>query len=99
MASEDDRGSLIATFDDGTQIYRNGVLNSRGYFEVNVGIFNFGAEFNPNTGEWTGNETASFITNIGNGSIEFAPSGDGLAVEGAGKSSHRSDRVLRLRAA
>lgn len=76
-----DRGPLIATFDDGTQIYRNGVLNSRGYFEVNVGIFNFGAEFNPNTGEWTGNETATFVTTIGNGSVEIAPSGDGISVE------------------
>lgn len=30
----DDRGPLLATFDDGTKIYRNGVLNSSGYFEL-----------------------------------------------------------------
>lgn len=84
MAGEDNRGPLIATFDNGTQIYRNGVLNSRGFFEVSVGIFNFGAEFNPNSGEWTGNEVASFITNIGSGSIEIAPDEDGMSVEVGG---------------
>lgn len=80
----DDRGPLIATFDDGTQIYRNGVLNSRGYFEVNVGIYSFGAEFNPNTGEWTGNETASFVTGLGNGAIDIAPTDNGLSVKATG---------------
>lgn len=86
MAGED-RGPLIATFDDGTQIYRNGVLNSRGYFELNIGIYNFSKEFDPNTGEWALNETASFVTNVGNGSIELAPSDEGLAVELSGSIS------------
>lgn len=51
---------------------------------MNVGISNFGAEFNPNTGEWIGNEAASFVTNIGDGSIVISPSGDGLSVEVGG---------------
>ena len=42
-----DRGPLIVTLEDGTKIFRNGVLNSRGYFEFNIGFYNFGAEFNP----------------------------------------------------
>ena len=39
--SEQDRGPLIASFEDGTQIYRNGVLTSRGFFDLNIGIYNF----------------------------------------------------------
>lgn len=43
-------GPLIASFDDGTRIYAQGISTSAGYFEVNVGIFNFSRTFNPNTG-------------------------------------------------
>lgn len=82
--SEQDRGPLLATFDDGTQIYRNGVLNSRGYFEVRVGVYNFSAEYNPNTGNWNANELASFGTSVGSAQINMNPNGDGLAVQVSG---------------
>lgn len=73
---------LIGELEDGTLIYRNAVVNSRGVFSVNVGIYNFSDEFNPNNGRWNSKELAAFSTNVGSkGSLTIRPGPDGFEVD------------------
>ena len=50
--AEEDRVPLLAEFDDGTKIYKNGVLKSESFFEVS--FFNFKCEstYDFNSKDW-----------------------------------------------
>lgn len=74
----DEKGPLIATLQDGTRIYKRGLVDSRGYVEATIGIYNFSSEFNPNTGKWE-SVAATLALPIGN-KIEFQPDGDAMKV-------------------
>lgn len=80
----EDYGPLLVTTPDGTRIYRNGFLDSRGFFEFNIAIFNFSAEFDPNTGVWSGNDSAEFVTSVGSADFGMTPSEDGISVNVSG---------------
>lgn len=56
---ENEFGPLIGELSDGTQIFRNAIINTVGIFEMNVGIFNFSGEFNPNTGSFDAEQLAA----------------------------------------
>ncbi len=67
-------GPLLVTTPDGTRIYRNGFLDSRGFFEFNIVVFNFSTEFDPNTGNWSGNDVAEFVSSAGPGDFGLSVS-------------------------
>ena len=78
-------GPLLVTTPDGTKIYSKGILYSTGFAEANIAIFNFSGEFNPNTGEWTANDTSSFVTNVGDLiDMELDPDGNGISYSASG---------------
>jgi hypothetical protein len=68
----EERGPLLATFSDGTQIYKYGILDSRGFVNMRVGLFNIGSEFNPNVGVWEEANVVSALVSTGNRSLEIS---------------------------
>src|SRR5690606_25948924 len=79
----DVRGPLLATFDDGTEIYQSGVSNARGFFEAPIGVFIFGGDFNPNTGTWNLNDAPAYVTEVHGAQIQISPTDSGLNIVGS----------------
>ena len=88
MEDDDDRGPLLAEFPDGTQIYRNGVLNSEGFFQVRFLHLTYESVYDPNTGVWGELEEQDpklVIPREGPVNIELAPGESGELVFNGGQ--------------